>query len=218
MHFLSHYYVELPENQPLYVVGLAIPDLTESFSRVYNSVISKSAEPDNHDLKHVHKGILAHYKGDKWFHNSPLFLEHLSLLSRLFTQGGLSRERLRLSVIAHVAVEMMIDRQIVLQQPAICEAYYKLVDRADESLLKAYFDGLKLEKEKQNFISRFQFFKQRRFILLFKDLDRIVFGLNRIYSSVTGVEFTEEEKQLFITALSNIDTGMRYSWKEILKA
>lgn len=217
MHFLSHYYTELPADEPLFVAGLTIPDLTGNFTRAYNSVILKSAEPEQIGLKHIHRGILRHFAGDKWFHNSALFMEHLSVFSRLLMNAGLNREKLRLSVIAHLAIEMMIDRQIVLQKPEVCRHFYEKTDAANEGILTDYFNWLALENEKRSFISRFQFFKQRRFIFLFENPENIVMGINRIYSSATHTEFTEDEKRKFLFALNNIDTVLRYSWQDFLK-
>ena len=136
---------------------------------------------------------------------------------QLFLQAGLNREHLRLSVIAHVAIEMMIDRQIILENKNICEEYYSIIDKVDENILTAYFEKFSLPVEKQNFLRSFQFYKQKQFLFLFTELENIVFGLNRIYSSVTKTEFTETEKRKFLTALHNIDTTLRYSWQKILK-
>ncbi len=218
MHFLSHYYCELPNNKPYFVAGLIIPDLSGNFSRTYNSVIKNCviANKDS-ELQLIHQGIISHYKADKSFHNSKLFMQHLSQAIQSFLNEGLGRKRLRLSVIAHVAVELMIDRQIVLEKESICHDFYQAIDNANEKVLSVYFDDLSLVKEKKEFLTRFQFFKQRRFLFLFKDLEHIVFGLNRIYSSVTGIEFSEEEKSRFVNALNNIDAVLRYSWQEILK-
>jgi len=217
VHFLSHYYTELPADNPLFVTALTIPDLATGFSKAHNSVVLKNPPPRDTDLLHIHNGILRHYAGDKWFHNSPLFLEHLSLFSIAFEGQGLSRERLRLSVIAHLAVEMMLDRQIMIYNSNLCRDFYDKLDRTDESILANYFDYLALEAEKKSFLSKFQFFKQRRFLFLFSELENIVFALNRVYSSVTKTEFTDDEKVKFHTALSNIDMKLRYSWQEILK-
>jgi hypothetical protein len=216
MHFLAHYYTELPSNNPLFVAALAIPDLTPRFTKIYNSLIVKHAPPTSSDLKQIHNGIVQHFTGDKRFHHSPLFLQHVSLAIQCFVNAGLSRERLRLSVIAHIAVEMMIDRQIILENQGICEEYYALLEKADEQVLNNYFALFSLQDEKRFFLRSFQFFKQRRFLFLFTNLENIVFGLNRVYGSVAKTEFTEPEKRKFLTALHNIDNQLRYSWQEIL--
>ena len=217
MHFLSHYYTELPTSSPLFVAGLGIPDLTPSFTRIYNSKIRKLPEPANADLKEIQRGITRHYAGDKWFHGSALFNKQVSLICKAFVQVGINRSRLRLSVIAHLAVEMMVDRQIVLQNRAVCEDYYSLVMQADEEVLVSYFDRMGLVAEKSIFMAKFGFFKERKFLFLFENLERLVFGLGRVYASATGVEFTEEENAKFLTALYNIDSKMRYSWQPLLK-
>jgi len=218
MHFLSHYYYELPAKSPLFVVGLGIPDLAPDFSKIYNSAIKNSVLPNNEHVQQIHQGIMSHYKADKTFHNSPVFMNLLSVATQSFLTEGLSRERLRLSVIAHLAVEFMIDRQIIIENEQICTDYYTLINNADEKTISDYFDIYLLAETKRNFLIKFQFFKQRRFLFLFKDLENIVAGLNRIYQTTTLTEFTGQEKRNFFNALNNIDSTIRYSWKEILNA
>lgn len=217
MHFLSHYYTELPASDPLFVVGLAIPDLTPRFTKAYNLNIVKHTPYTSHALKQIHLGIVNHFEADKRFHGSPLFVQHITYAIQSFLQAGLSRERLRLSVIAHIAIEMMLDRKIIQQDATICTRYYSLIEQADEAILGGYFDGYKMELEKQNFLRSFQFYKQKKFLLLFNELENIVEGLSRVYSTVTKTPFSEEEKRNFLTALHNIDNHMRYSWQQILE-
>lgn len=216
MHFLSHYYYELPAKNPLFVAGLSIPDLTPGFSRAYNSVIKNSVLNKGYDVQQVHDGIISHYEGDKRFHNSDAFNRLVSLTTGSFLTAGLSRERLRLSIIAHVAVEIMIDRQILIENEQLCVDYYKQIDVASETVIADYFDVLCLGEQKRDFLFKFQLFKQRRFLFLFNDPGNIVSALGRIYQNVTTIVFTDDEKRNFLSALNNIDPVIRYSWKEIL--
>lgn len=218
MHFLSHYYTELPENEPLFVVGLAIPDLTNGFSKAYNRTLKNAALPADAELQNIHKGVLRHFEGDRKFHNGQAFMQEVKDTTNNFVETGLDRNRIRLSVVAHLAVELMIDRQIVRQHPDVCNEYYRLVDSADQTALFSYFNGFGLETEKMVFLERFTYFRQKRFLYLFNEIENIVFGLNRIYSSVTGTGFTESEKERFLTALRNIDGRIRYSWQQLLAA
>jgi hypothetical protein len=216
MHYLSHYFNELPQNDPYFVAGLAIPDLAPHFSKSYNSIIKNYVVADNRELELIHRGILRHYGADKEFHQSKLFNEHMSKALQSFLEEGLSRERLRLSFIAHIAVEMMIDHRIIVEEEGICENYYRILNSADEQVLNKYFDLHGLAYEKQKFLIRFQFFKERRFLFLFKDIANVATALNRTYSMVTGVDFTPAEQSKFVAALNNIDNALRYSWKLIL--
>ena len=140
------------------------------------------------------------------------------MMKEMFIEEKLDKNKLRLSVIAHIAVEMLIDRQIVLQKANVCEAFYARIEEADEQLLNNFFSSLSLHNEKEIYLSKFQFFKERKFLFLFSDLEKVVLGLNKVYSSVTKTTFTMKEEGRITAALRNIDEGMRYSWQEILKA
>ena len=213
MHYLSHYYVELPNDNPLFVAALAIPDLCSGFSRLYNSIIKKSVLQLN-ELEPIQRGIEAHYAGDKRFHASVLFAEYQRMLVAEFMHQGLNRERLRLSVLAHIGVEQLIDRQIVIQQPEICATYYRLLYKADLVMLSKYFDILLPESAKKRIFSLdLVRLSNAQFISLFGELHYLVYGLNRTYQMVTGIEFTEDEKILMLSAMGNIDATLRYSWK-----
>jgi hypothetical protein len=218
MHYLSHYFNELPQNDPYFVVGLAIPDLVPHFSKVYNSKLKNHVVTNNRELELIHQGILSHFGADKRFHRSQLFNEQMANALQSFLAEGISRNRLRLSVLAHIATEMMIDRQIIQEYEQICVDYYEALHSANEMILQGYFEGMGLAYEKQVFISRFRFFKERRFLFLFKNIENVAMALNRVYHSVTGIVFTAGEEHKFVLALNNIETGMRYSWKQILKA
>mgnify|MGYP003350157359 CR=1 FL=1 len=111
MHFLSHYYTELPNNNPLFVVALGIPDLTHGFTKIYNAKLKHAELSGLSHLEIIHEGIHHHFEGDKKFHSSPLFEEQVQQCLESFLKAGLTRGELRLSVIAHLVVEMLIDRQ-----------------------------------------------------------------------------------------------------------
>ena len=217
MHFLSHYFVELPNKNSPFVVGLIIPDLTSGFSKIYNSRIKNGIVPEDKNLLQIHTGILNHYHADKWFHNSGLFVQHTTMALQSFLKEGLSRYNLRLSVIAHLTIEMMIDRQIILENKLLCDDFYKAIVQTDESLLETYFLLFGTKNSKSSFFATFNFFKERKFLYRFEELENIVFGLSKVYGSVTKREFTEEEKKKFVAALHNIDNTIRYSWQAILK-
>ena len=218
MHFLSHYYTEMAETHPLTVVGLALPDLTPGFTWAYNAVLKKAdtvlLTPE---LQPIQLGVELHYSGDKKFHTSDLFKQLVTEATQSMVNEGLNREKLRLSVLAHVGMEMLIDRQIVLQQPHVCNQYYELVDKAPETTLISYFNRFKLEKEKEVFLTRLAFFKEKRFLWKLNELENILVGLERIYGSVTKSKFTDDEKTQLTTAFHNIDGVIRYRWQDLLR-
>lgn len=218
MHYLSHYYTEIGNNNPLFAVGLIIPDLVPGFSKTYNQVLKNAPEPAELQLKQLHKGIMAHYEGDRRFHNSPLFMQQISRTIQSMVNAGLNRQKLRLSVIAHIAVEMLIDRQIIIQHPGVCNDFYQDISNATNHDLIAFFDLHSLEVQKRDFLTKFQFFKDMRYLYQFNDLERIVYALDKVYGMVARTEFTKDEKNQFLQGISNIDDEIRYNWQEILNA
>lgn len=217
MNFIAHYIYEGELDNPLFTAALGIPDLTARFSYSYNKLIKHAAWPSEKKHRHIHQGILRHYAADKKFHASPHFSQLVSNFIRHATHAGIDRGSIRASVIAHIAVEMMLDRFILMQNPAVVYDYYKLLDNADTESLEGYFLHLNMSLEKQDFITKFQFHKKNRFLLMFNELDKIAMGIGRIYASATKSTLSETEQKQLIAALYNIENDMRYSWQNLLK-
>lgn len=216
MHFLSHYYVS-SKPSPYYVAGLMLPDIVKGFSKIYNKQVRDKELPEELAFQHLQQGILFHYETDRKFHNSVDFMQQESLVLQSYIVAGLDRNRLRLSVLAHLAVEMMIDRQIVAQHPDVCSDYYSILGQVDESVLKTYLVQTHIIRSEQIILTNFQVFKQKQFLFQLTDVSNLVAGLLRIYTSVTGYKFLSDEREKFVTALNNIDEEMRYSWNKLLK-
>lgn len=212
MHFLSHYYAELPNNNPFFVTGLIIPDLADNFTIHYNRNILKNAVPINEHLNQIHEGILQHYIADKQFHSSEMFNEMVQKAIACFISNSINRSIHRVSFIAHIAIEMMIDRQILLHKSQYCQQFYATISEADTSIISEYFKQAGVSIAMQSFLPKFQFFRDKQYLYLFSDLNNIVLGINKIYSLVTKVEFTQSEKANLTSALYNIDDELRYTW------
>lgn len=217
MNFLSHYYFEHCPDSPYLTAGLAIPDLVKHFSKTYNRVLKNAAVPPSVLHSEMHKGILQHYEADKKFHADTDFVEHSKFLIALFLNEGLNRQKIRLSVLAHIAIELMLDGCIVRYDKTIANKYYQTLQATNEGVLATYFDEFCLPIEKQQFLSSFQLFMQRKFVLLLDKSENIVLGLEKIYGPVAGIQFTEIEKQQIVAAIHNMESQLRYSWQQLLK-
>lgn len=216
MNFLSHYFFERCPHSYI-TVGLAIPDLVRHFSKTYNRTLKNAIAPTDVLLSEIHQGVLWHYEADKHFHSSADFTELCKLLVALFLNEGLDRQKIRLSVLAHIAVELMLDGCIVRYDKTIADRYYQTLQATDLAVLATYFDEFGLPVEKQQFLRSFQSFMQRKFIFLLDDTENVVLGLEKIYGSVAGIKFTEVEKKQLLTALHNMESHLRYSWQQLLK-
>ncbi len=129
---------------------------------------------------------------------------------------GLSRAKWRLSLLAHVGVELMIDRQIVNAEPKLSEVYYQKLNDVDPEVLKKYFEYHNVNVEQQDFLAKFHFFKMRKYLTLFNDINNIVTGLDKMYGQVLNKTFGKQEKEQIGLALHNMDDDIRYRWQELL--
>jgi hypothetical protein len=216
VHYLAHYYIDKHELNPLFIVGLGLPDWIDGFSKQYNQTIKNSAISEASEVYPIAIGVKRHYAGDSLFHNHPLFIQLQKDLLQSFLNAGLNRTEWRLSILAHVGVELMIDRQIVQSEPFLAEQYYQKLDEVEISLLKKYFDYHNMNLEQLDFLAKFQLFRTRRYLFLFTDIQNIVAGLDKMYSQLLKKSFETKEKQQLKIALHNIDNDIRYRWQELL--
>jgi len=216
LHYLAHYYIDKHIDDPLYVVGLGLPDWVNGFSKLHNQLIKHSKIDQTDPIYAIQQGVLRHYAGDLLFHNHPLFVQLQSELLQSFLTVGLKREEWRLSLLAHVGTELMIDRQIVNAEPHVLDSYYHLLEKADEKLLKKYFDYHGMAVQQQDFLTKFHFFKTRRFLSLFDDVANIAIGLDKMYGRVLKKSFGKQQKEQIELALHNMDSDIRYRWQELL--
>ncbi len=216
MHYLAHFYVDQQETDPLFIAGLGLPDWINGFSKIYNQKLKNSSLSDSSDTFALHTGIRRHYEGDNLFHNHPIFVQLQSELLQSFVSVGLSRTEWRLSLLAHVGVELMIDRQIVNAEPKLLEVYYQKLNDVDPEVLKKYFKYHNVNVEQQDFLVKFHFFKTRKYLTLFNDINNIVIGLDKMYDQVLNKSFEKKEKEQIGLALHNMDDDIRYRWQELL--
>jgi hypothetical protein len=216
MHFLSHYYTEGSHQHPLYTAALILPDLTRGFTKIYNSVIVKTDKPETDSILQVHNGILAHFAGDKKFHSSVYFAEANAFAIQSFIGEGLSREKYRHSVLAHLVVEMLIDAQILHLHPEVGHNFYEALSNAGEKELMKYFEHFGLREHGNGFLAKLRGFQKSKFLFMLKENEKVLFGLEKIYESATGIGFETSDKGKFLKAINNIDENVRYCWENLL--
>ena len=217
MHFLSHYYLDRSQNNPLFTLGALIPDIAPHFTRIYNSQIRNKKWELVEPVISVHRGILRHYELDAAFHGSVIFRECCSQANIRLAEAGLDREKYRFWFLGHIVTEVMLDRQLILQNIGLIDEYYDLLSSVDTNKFNAYFYFNASEDEKSKILSNFIRFLDVRFLQYLTEMDGAAEGIVRTVFKATGVSFTDEDRSRLITALHNIESDMRYSSKKLLE-
>ena len=217
MHFLSHYYLDRSQNNPLFTLGALIPDIAPGFTKTYNARIRNKTWSLNEPADSVHRGILRHYELDAVFHGSLIFRECCSQASIRLAEAGLDREKYRFWFLGHIVTEVMLDRQLILQNKGLVDEYYSVLNSVDTNKFNAYFYFNVSEEEKNKILSNFIKFLDVRFLQYLTEIDGAAEGIVRTVHKVIGVDFTDEDRVRLIKALHNIESDIRYSSKKLLE-
>jgi hypothetical protein len=216
MHYLSHYYIDRHVSQPAFTAGALIPDLLPHFTKIYNKQIRHLAQPAPTELVMLHAGVLRHFEVDRWFHGSIVFREVSATVSQVLRDSALAAGGYRLWFIAHIAVEMLLDRWLCELQPALCDAYYIQLAALDTKLLTLYAAWLTTTGQDMPVLPNFNRFMEVKYLYRIATLDGAIEGLSRIYERATGLAFTPNHKQIFSSIFDNIESIVRYRADEMI--
>ena len=217
MHFLSHYYLDRNKNNPLFVAGALLPDIAPHFTKTYNSRIRNKEWDLDEPIVSVHNGILRHYELDAVFHNSVVFKESCTHASTCMANEGLNREKYRFWFLGHIVTEVMLDRQLILDNPGLVEEYYEVLNSVDIGILEAYVNNIASVGERSKILSNFIKFLDAKFLRHLENIDGAAEGIVRTVLRATGVIFNEDDKMKLIAALHNIEAHIRYRTEKLLE-
>jgi hypothetical protein len=199
MNYLSHFYFFKKENDPYYNCGLIFPDWLASFKRT--KLVSNIVTGNNTEER-IAAGVQNHFLGDKIFHSSSYFREHTHGIKLLLEKSNLDKEKFRFSFLAHILLEMMLDRLLLLKNPYLGTDFYDNLDKCDEDIL-LYF-AMRNSRTDEGFLTLIQKFKQYRFLLQYIRTDSFVYSLSRITGRV-GIIFNEKEQEEMVRQINIIE-------------
>lgn len=208
VHFLAHFFSSPDPLNPYVTIGLAIPDMHRQFTRVYNTSRLSQFIPTGEQQLAVHAGILAHYQQDAVFHELPVFSEWVQRVQQLYHQKAEGTLITRLFFLAHLGVEMLIDRAIVMQYPHYPDLFYRHLQQVSDKEILLYFNQLAVPASGLIVQQQITRFLDHRFLYYFQSFDDMMEGLFRVYRNVTG-QFPEKEVRYVLHAVfSELDQEM----------
>ena len=199
MNFLSHYYHELPSDDPYYICGVVFPDILSNFSKRHGQKIR--LHPDKilttQDIKSesLKRGVQQHYFVDGFFHDSDYFNEYTGAVDELINKLGFSAIHRRQFAFSHVFLEIMMDRCLLVQDITIADSLYAALDKVDLGILDRFLStNTKLENT-QPLTEHFDHFRTLKFIYHYADSNRFTGIMNSINQSLGNPPFTNEDNQ-----------------------
>jgi hypothetical protein len=130
LHFLD---------QPYFVAGTAVPDwlsVVDRGVRVRPQRAERLAEDPHADLASVARGVLQHICDDRRFHGGRAFAELSLKLSALARHALGAETGLQPAFLGHLLVEVLLDAELLAEDPDRLEAYYRALDGVDPLLVE----------------------------------------------------------------------------------
>lgn len=132
-------------SDPYFLAGTAVPDWLSVVDRRMR-VPSKRAAPalQHPDARYaaLAAGVMQHHYDDRWFHQTRAFAE-LSLGFAARLRALLSdHEGFRPSFLGHILVELLLDAELIREQPQQLDAYYEALRSLDFDLVAAVVNAM----------------------------------------------------------------------------
>lgn len=215
MHFLAHFHLQPPTYLPQFYFGNMLPDLVPGFTKVYHQRLKHSNVLLSNGEQAFHAGINTHFKDDKLFHSNKYFEETCRAFTRLLVSKQLDRSTLRLSFMAHILVEILLDRWLCEQQPKLPSRFYEMLEHIDTSELKTYLDKHSLPQVVELAAQKRNRFLEHRFLNNLSESEQIAIGVCKLYERITNRIITNYELFRIIETINEF-YAQNNNWNALL--
>lgn len=201
MNFLAHFLLTDPGDSPEYQLGALLPDIAKRAKIVIKPGQLDSIDPKYSDFK---KGIELHWKADRIFHNSRLFVYGMELWKRQLHKAvpqGISKT----FFLYHLLFEMWLDRVLMKNKPEADKIMYGQLEKVDLLHLKEFSFGA-LGDENGQLLRAFNGFQTRRFVSHYRKPEPFAeIGVD-VFNYVTSQKLLNNFENNIVLVLSELDS------------
>jgi hypothetical protein len=214
MNFLSHFYFDRFNPDPLAVVGMVLPDLLKNARKDWNP------RPEKHEtdftgngLENIYTGWNRHLAVDKYFHSSDFFHTHTKAIRRLVTPF-LGTSPAKPFFVAHIALELMLDSLLLKSERIDTEVFYTHLKNANKEIINQFLNANNIS-DSNAFFRFLEDFIQSRYLNSYSNPNEIVYALNRICMRVWDNPFDEGQKLQLKSVLIEYQESLQESYMKI---
>lgn len=125
-------------------------------------------------------GVARHFKADDAFHSSPFFAEETAFINDQLKQNFITQNNQRKFFLAHVLLELVLDKVLINNYPDIIDEYYAhFAVTFPYSPVKRYTETIS-RHPLPNYEHFLEKFVQGRFLQHYNKADHIVYVLRRV--------------------------------------
>lgn len=213
MNYLSHYIIDHRNNDPYYNTALILPDFCKRWIKNFNN----PPPPDTFSENEVAllAGCLKHYESDKRFHGSVFFQKYEALISDAIKQETFSIHFTRKWFVAHVLMELLIDRVFVKQLSFHVDAFYDSLNGINDTVLDSFlmYYGI---LDTAEFFKQFNHFRSVKYIYYYADNNKFLYSLNRIMMRVGIQELSENDAEKLLAIILRIEANHMHDATNLL--
>ncbi len=120
--------------EPYFLAGTAVPDWLSVVDRRMRLPSRRAVlfvdDPDPR-RRALAAGVLQHHHDDRWFHQTRAFAELTLAFSAALRERLDDHEGFRPSFLGHILVELLLDAELIGEEPARLDAYYAALEQLD---------------------------------------------------------------------------------------
>lgn len=209
MNFLSHFYHELPTNDPYYVAGVIFPDILSNFSKRIGTKVrlhpGKIIETDDLFANQLGLGVQQHYFVDSFFHDSDYFNELTDIIDEHIHALKFDNIQRRQFAFSHVFLELIMDRSLLKQDVDYAGLLYELIHEIDLEYLERFLSTNTRYHLPEAIAHHFDRFRQQRFIYHYAETQRFTAIMDSVNQGLGNPPFTIKDKHRMEVLINDIE-------------
>ncbi len=173
-------------DDPYFLAGTALPDwlnVVDRRLRVRSRQARLFVDSPDETVARLAAGIVQHHADDDWFHGSRAFAELSLELCRILRERLPADDGFRPHFLGHILVEILLDAELIADDPAGLEAYYAAMDGLDGEVVAAAVATI-APRPAENLGTFIGLFSRERFLFDYTDDGKLLFRLNQVMRRV----------------------------------
>lgn len=217
MNFIAHYHFTHKPGNAYHNLGIVLPDLTRNFipsKRIKPETLRSILELDAHHQ--LNEGARQHYALDRFFHNSPFFINGYTFVKNCTANAQFDGTFSRYFFLNHIFLELMLDRYIISRHTPSIDGFYQSLTEVESEVLGSYLDLNGIET-KELFLERFHQFREIRYLYHYTDNEKLIYSLNRIMMQVGLYGLSANNQQQLLPCIAETELWIDSEFPSLLQ-
>lgn len=188
------------------------------FNSKLRRAIFSYGTPEDEEHRQIFEGILSHYAADARFHGSEFFSRFGRLVLARITELPLPSVRFRSYFLAHIFLELLLDRVLLKHSPQLCVKFYSDLESVNPEVAASYFLHIGKTEVFSEFFNNFNRFLDTRYLHYLDDNEMFVRTLLRIYRKINPAYPSREEAKVLMALTDELESEHRQALTGIFDA